>query len=73
MTKVVTIHFPKQNKDYNIASRFIRMGVFGEFVTNKSKDRRTITLSFPDESKFNILYPMLTEILIENGYEYKEL
>lgn len=65
----LTIHFPKQEKDYNVASRSIRRSnVFKNFVTGKSKDRRTIYIDFETEAKFEVMEPILFNTINEMGY-----
>lgn len=69
----LTIHFPKQKRDYKQASRLIRQNkIFSAFITGKSEDRRYLHFDFQDEQKYKILRPILFKTLEELDYDVEE-
>lgn len=74
MSLSVTIRFPKQKNDFKRASRWVRRSmVYRPLVSNVTKDRRELTLTFAEESQKNILMSILIDSLKSQGYEAEVL
>ena len=66
----LNIYFPKQKKDYKIASRFIRRNkVFGSLVT--SHQDRELNLTFKSDEQRDILVNVLSNVLESMGYIFE--
>ncbi len=66
----LAIYFPKQQQDYKELGRTIRSNfLFKQFLTNKSKDFRTLTFTFPTETQKEVVSELLIANINNLGYK----